>query len=286
MSEPSFWASWFVWRDALIVAAVAAAVLGYLGVWVALKRVVYVPLALSQVSSAGVVLSFWLCSLFDLHDAPALLDPAWFSLLFAAATAFLFARAERSGDNTTVIAYLAGSAAALLLGAFVRQDVHDVQSILFGSAVLVETIQIAYVGAAALAVVVLHLLLYRRFLFVSFDRDTAGAAGFAVYTYEVLLYLTFALMISVATRAVGALPAFGFTVFPALAGLRLASSMRQAVLAAVVVGVSSAAVGYYLSFVWELPTGATMVALAAFAYAAAALVGRGRRRWAGVPARQ
>jgi zinc transport system permease protein len=281
MSDTSFWQSSFVWRDAIIVSSIAAAVLAYLGVWVALKRVVYVPLALSQVSSVGVILAFWICGLFNLHDTPTLLDPAWTSILFASATALLFARPREQGDNVTVVAYLVCAAGTLLLGTFVRQDVHDVQGILFGSAVLVETVQITYVGVAAIAVAVVHLLCYRQFLFVSFDRDTAGVAGFAVYRYEVLLYVTFAVMISVATRAIGALPAFGFTVLPALAGLRWASSMRQAFLSAIIIGVLSASVGYYLSFIWELPTGPTMVGLAGVIYLASHLRPAGRAGRAG-----
>jgi zinc transport system permease protein len=113
-----------------------------------------------------------------------------------------------------------------------------------------------------------HLLRYRRFLFVSFDADTAAASGYSVYGNEVLLYVTFAVMISVATRAIGALPAFGFTVLPALAALTIASSMGRAFVLAIGIGVISAVVGYYLSFIWELPTGATMVGLAGAIYLA------------------
>lgn len=274
MDEVSFWNSAFMWRDAIIVSGIAAAVLSYLGVWVTLKRVVYVPLALSQVSSVGVVLSFWFCGLLDLHETPVILDPAWVSLAFAVATAFYFARPRDHGDTATVVAYLLAAAGALLVGVFVRQDVHDVESILFGSAVLVETIQIAYVGVAGLAIAILHVLFYRRFLFVSFDADTAAASRFPVYATEVVLYVTFAVMISVTTRAIGALPAFGFTVLPALAALNLSSSMRRAFGLAVIIGVVCALAGYYLSFVWELPTGASMVALAGVAFVITHFLGR------------
>jgi zinc transport system permease protein len=271
MDDVSFWESAFLWRDAIIVAALCAAVLSYLGVWVSLKRVVYVPLALSQVAGFGVVLSFWFCSALDLHDTPTPLAPESMSLVLATATAFYFARPKALSDHATVVAYLIASASALLMSTFVRQDVHDVQSVLFGNAVLVETVQIAYVGAAALAVAAVHLLRYRRFLFVSFDADTAAASGFSVYGNEVFMYVTFAVMISVATRAIGALPAFGFTALPALAALTVASSMRSAFFVSVGIGVICAVAGYYLSFVWELPTGATMVALAGGVYLVAHL---------------
>lgn len=60
MESVDFWVNWFVWRDAMLVSLLSAASLSYLGVWVVVKRVVYVPLALSQVSSVGVVFAYLL----------------------------------------------------------------------------------------------------------------------------------------------------------------------------------------------------------------------------------
>ncbi|MBN1606431.1 MAG: metal ABC transporter permease [Polyangiaceae bacterium] len=279
VEDASFWQSWFVWRDAMIVALVSAAALSYLGVWVALKKAVYVPLALSQVSSVGVVLAYLLSAWLGVspqgrHGPGLLLDPAWVSLVFALVTALWFASVREDATEQVVVAYLLSAAMVLILGGFVRQDLHDVQSVLFGSAVLVDTVQIAYVAAAALVTLLIHLAMHRRFLFVSFDADAAGAAGLRPFWVEVLLYASFALMISVATRAIGALPAFGLMVLPGLAGLRLGRSMRTAFSLAVLVGVAAAGFGYYASFVLGLPTGASMVTLAGAFYLGALAIRR------------
>ena len=265
-----FWESWFAWRDAMIVSLLGAAALAYLGVWVVLKRVVYVPLALAQVSSVGVVLAYLVGSWIGAHahDTHLLLDPAWMSLLVALATAFWFAHPREDSSLAIVSAYLIGGAAVLVLGGFVTQEISDVQTILFGNAVLVDTVQILYVGGAALLVAITHLLLHRRFLFVSFDPDAAGAAGLHPFRVEVALYASFALMISVTTRAIGALPAFGLMVLPAMNALRLARTLRAAFALAIALGVLAAALGYYLSFRLGFPTGAAMVGLAGLAYLA------------------
>lgn len=265
-----FWESWFAWRDAMIVSLLGAAALAYLGVWVVLKRVVYVPLALAQVSSVGVVLAYLVGSWIGAHahDTHLLLDPAWMSLLVALATAFWFAHPREDSSLAIVSAYLIGGAAVLVLGGFVTQEISDVQTILFGNAVLVDTVQILYVGGAALLVASTHLLLHRRFLFVSFDPDAAGAAGLHPFRVEVALYASFALMISVTTRAIGALPAFGLMVLPAMTALRLARNLRAAFALAIALGVLAAALGYYLSFRLGFPTGAAMVGLAGLAYLA------------------
>ncbi|GAB4298536.1 MAG: hypothetical protein Kow0090_13980 [Myxococcota bacterium] len=279
-----FWENISVWRDALICAVISAGALSFLGVWVALKRVLYVPLALSQISSLGVVLAFLLCEVLlpdDInsgsHLPSRLLDPFWLSLLFTVIVAFYFATAREEGAYAVVISYLAASALILILGGFIRQDLHEVETILFGSAVLVETIQILYVTLSAILVFVIHFLFYRKFLFASFDPDSAGAAKIPVARYEVLLYVTFAVMMSVATRAIGALPSFGLTILPALSALRLAKTLPQSFLIAIVAGTASAAFGYYLSWVFELSTGATMVALSAALYFSTLVVGKKTR---------
>jgi ABC-type Mn2+/Zn2+ transport system permease subunit len=223
------------------------------------------------VSAAGVVAAYLVATLAGIHPhcdtgCGIPVDPGWVALAFALGAAIPFARSQKDSAEAVVVAYLVSGALVLILGGFVRQDLHDVQRVLFGNAVLVDTVQIAYVGAAAILTFAIHRLFYARFLYVSFDPDAAGAAGIRRFGTEVLLYATFALMISVVTRAIGALPAFGLMVLPALTGLRFARSMRAAFAIAIAAGVLSAGVGYYASFALGLPTGAAMVALSGIFY--------------------
>lgn len=84
-------------------------------------------------------------------------------------------------------------------------------------------------------------------------------------------------MISMATRAIGALPAFGLMILPALTGLHLGRTMRRAFTVSMLIGAASAALGYYFSFIWELPTGACMVAVAGTVYLVGRLLKTGHR---------
>src|SRR5439155_25552128 len=82
----SFWSSYLLWRDPVIVAMLAAAVCAYCGVFIVLKRVVFVSAALSSMSGVGVACAFYLASVFGIapHAAPLWLDPRLFALVFAA----------------------------------------------------------------------------------------------------------------------------------------------------------------------------------------------------------
>ena len=281
MEEYGFLDSLFVWRDAMIVALISALVLGYLGVWVALKRVVFVPLALSQVSSFGLVLAAFLGGLLGHggghdHGVGIQWDAIVLSVLVSVLLGLWLARPQKKGSNAVVSAYLFASAGVLLVGNLVKDKLNDIQAVLFGSAVLVETHQIFIVGGAALLVALIHYLYYHRFLFVSFDADAAGATGMGVFSTEALLMSTFALMISVVTQAMGALPAFGLMVLPGMFALQLARSMRTAFVLASLSAMVSAGVGYYISFQFDTPTGATMVGLSAAMYVASLVLTKTR----------
>ena len=120
-------------------------------------------------------------------------------------------------------------------------------------------------GLTTAVVALLHLAYVRQFLFVSFDPETAAAMGMPVRRYNVALYFSAGLAIAVATRAVGALPVFALTVVPAAGGLLLFDRLGRVIVYAVATAVGATVLGYYLSFIWSLPTGATIVAAAALA---------------------
>jgi len=63
-------------------------------------------------------------------------------------------------------------------------------------------------------------------------------------------------------RAVGALPVFAFTVIPAAAALMITERMGKTIALSIFFGVIAASVGYYFSWVEQLPTGASMVIVA------------------------
>src|SRR5207245_884729 len=75
--------------------------------------------------------------------------------------------------------------------------------------------QIYALGAAGATAILAHALFFKELLFVSYDPETAMVQGVGIFRYELLLNVIVAIVISVATRAVGALPVFGFTVVPA-----------------------------------------------------------------------
>jgi zinc transport system permease protein len=284
MNDIGFFEAYFLWRNAMAAAVVAAALCGYLGVFIVLRRMAFVSAALSQVSGLGVALSFFVGSFFgmDPHSGlvPWYLSPVFFALLLSCAASLLLAlpgRGRRAHPETLVaLAYLTASAAVVLVLASPRivQEAHEVGELLFGSAVAVREQNLLALVVAALIVMVVHGALFKDFVYVSFDAQAAASVGYPVARLDAALNLTIAVAVAMTTRALGTLPVFAFLVLPAGAALLVARRLWSASVLAIGIALASAVLGYYLSFVYQLPTGPAMAALCALAWAPAALLRR------------
>jgi zinc transport system permease protein len=166
----------------------------------------------------------------------------------------------------------AGSGAlAIIVGARIAQEAHDIQAILFGTAVLVERGDLWAIVLAGGALMVLHLWWYRGISFASFDPVAARVQGLPVRWLNAFVLLSVGLMVGIAARALGALPVFALSTLPAMAALLLTRRLQAASLAATLIGAASGAAGYLMAFFYELPVGASQTAVAA-ALVALALV--------------
>jgi zinc transport system permease protein len=243
----------------------------FVGVYIVLKRVVFVSAAMSQMSGVGVALAFFLCSVVgvDPHQAPLWLHPLWYATAFAALGAALFSfnlnHRRLAGETVVGLGYLIAAASVILIlnSPRVTQEAHEVNDLLYGNAVVATPSQLAITGTAALIVALIHALFAKEFIFTVFDAEMARTLGIRTRGWSLLLFLTFAVAISVSTRAIGALPVFGFMVIPPAVALLLGNRLWSVFLIAMAVAAVSAFIGYFASFRWSLPTGASMVLVSA-----------------------
>lgn len=285
MSLSDFWSLFGI---SVAAALVAAALCGYLGFFVVLRRIAFVSAALGQISGLGVACGFlvgaWLG--WDPHEpTPLYLDPVMLAILFSAGAAALLgfvSRVQRTSPESTVaFAYLAASALALFVLAMpeIVQEAHEVGDLLFGNTVAVRREHLTELGIVAGVVLLSQVLLFKDLLFVSFDREMAQTLGLPVTVLDFFLHLSIGVSVTVCTRALGSLPVFSFLVLPAGAALLVSESVAGVLALSMVGAVLAAGVGFYLSVVKSWPTGPMMVLSAAAYWPFAALYRllRGRR---------
>ena len=250
-----------IYQDPVLCAVLAGLVLGPLGIFVVLRRAVFVTAAISQSAALGVALAL----LFEVQASLSVPPVAGAIVLALLTTAVLAARPERvhlPRETALGFAYVAASAAALLAGDRITQEAHDISAILFGTAVLVRPLDLGLVAAIGIAVVLALFLSYRGLVFAGFDAEGARVHGLPVQGLELLLWVLVALEVAVTTRALGALPVFALAVLPAMAALGLVERLKSAFFVAAVCGGAAGALGYLFAFFFEFPVGASQAAVA------------------------
>ena len=244
-----------LFREALYGALVIAVACSVIGVYVVLRRIVFVGATLAQISSAGIALALWLAGT-GLALGP-LLRPTVMSLLLTLGAVAVFAGGARGRippDATIGVTYAVAAAVGILLIAKASSgEAHDI--FLQGNILGITRGDTLVLIAVAVPVLLLHSLFYKELLFVSFDRETARTLGYDVRRWDLLLYLTLGVVIASAMQFAGVMLVFNFLVLPAVTGLLLSQHMRGVFFWSVTSAVVAAIVGFSLSVPFDLPSG-------------------------------
>lgn len=259
----------FLLRNALIGSIVVGIVCPLVGVYFVLRRMIFLGVALPQLSAAGVAFAFLLKSVTGAHQhgeagerALALVG----SLGFAFIGLLILAALERQGRETLEarigIAYAFAAAASLL---FVSADPYgeaEMTHLLRGD-IVTTTASNLHMLVVVLGLVAVVLFAFRKeLLLVSFDRDMAIVLGKSAALWDTLLYLLIGITISFGVMTAGPLVTFGFLVVPPLTARLVTRHMITFSTVAAGIGAATAFVGFYIAYRYDLPLGPTDVTLA------------------------
>jgi zinc transport system permease protein len=273
-----FLASAEIWRDALAAAAIAGGLCGFLGVYVVLRRTVFVSAALTQISTLGLVAALVAEEAFGAGVERASVQLTVATVFSVAGALLLGAASHRRipAEARVGVAWVLAGALVVIGSSRLVHAAHDLGGMVFGNAVAVSLADVAVLAVVAAICVAIHAAFAKEILFASFDGQTAAAMGMRTSRWNALLYFTLGLAIPASARVLGALPVFAFLTVPASISLLSGMGLRATFVAATVIGVLAGAGGYVASWFSQLPTGPTMV-VAAAVFGAPALLLRMRR---------
>lgn len=270
----------FPLRNSVFMSVLIGVACPMAGVYLVLRRLVFMGVALPQVSSCGIAAAF---ALHTWHIIPhieessenllAISGSTLFTVVAIVVLAFMERRGRGSVDGRLGTVYALAGAWSILLLVKNPFGEHGLLDRLKGELIAVSEGDLI-LTAATFGIVAAALVLFRKeFMLVSFDRDMATSLRKNVLGWDALLFLLIGLTISMSVLSVGPLVTFGFLLLPALTAHLLAGTMRQFALMASAIGGSVAFVGFLVSYKWDLPAGPTDVALLGFVYGTA-FVGR------------
>jgi zinc/manganese transport system substrate-binding protein len=236
---------------------------GLLGTWIVTRGLAFYSHAVATAAFPGLVLADGLG-----FSAPlgALAAAAVFAL-----TVERLAGARRGGyDSLTAIALVGALALGVILASDVFHSGANVETLLFGSVLLIGDGDLALAAGASAAAVCATLLLGRRWLATGFDPETARSIGLRSAFPEALLLGLIALSVVSALSAIGALLATALFVVPAATTRLLTRRLLLWQISSIVLAAVEGVAGVWLSVEANVPPGAAIAVLAGGVFTLAA----------------
>jgi ABC-type Mn2+/Zn2+ transport system permease subunit len=275
----------FLLRNSVYMSLLLGFVCPLVGVYLVIRRLIFMGVALPQVSSCGIAFAF---ALHGRGLIPHLEENSEHGLALAGAAIFtigtllilaFFERQQRGlAEGRIGTAYVLAGAWSILLLLTNPYGEHGLLERLQGKIISVANLDLLVTAALFLVVVTCLVLLKKELLLVSYDRDMALTLGKKVAFWDGLLFAMIGLTISLAVFSVGPAVTFGFLILPPLIARLFARTMKQLSTLASLIGGCSALAGFWIAYQWDLPVGPTDIALLGGIYAVAFAV----RKAAGV----
>ena len=252
----------FVQRG-LIEILILAVPAGLLGTWIVMRGLAFFSHAVGTAAFPGLVLA-------DGLGFAAPLGAFGAAIVFTIGNAAL-GRRGRDRDSVVALVLVACLAAGTILASDVFGSGANVETLLFGSLLLVDGGDIALAAVAAVATVVATALIGDRWLAQGFDPDGAGGSGWRRHGFDAALLTLIALAATAALTVVGALLVTALFVVPAATARLFTRRVLSWQLASVALVAAEGTVGLWLSVKTDAPPGATIACVAGALFAAVAL---------------
>jgi zinc/manganese transport system permease protein len=253
--------------NALKVSIIMGLLLSYLGVHVVGRGIVFVDLALGQISMLGVAVANYLEK-----------DVTLISILFTMVGAFLLSfikiKDKRLKQEAIIgIVYAFASAATVL---FISKSPHgeaDISEVLFGSVFTVTTEQILIMSIAFGIIGLAHAIFRKNFFRLTEKFENHEIEEIGVFNpWNFLFYLSIGLAIVLAVRTAGVIPVFSYLIIPPVSAIMLSRKKGMLVIISMAIAVAGSLFGLFFSTHFDFPAGSSVVAVLGVLFGIAALI--------------
>ena len=254
-------------RSALSAGLAASVLCGIIGIYVILNKIVFISDGIAHAAFGGIGLGYFLG-----------FDPLAFGILSAVVTAIgigtVSSRSKVSEDTAIGVFLATGMAIGVMLMSMSRGYSKDLFGFLFGNILAVTWSDVAVILALTLVVLVLFALLYKEFLILSFDPIYGEAVGLPVRRLRLLLLCMVAFSVVVLIKIVGIIMVIALLTIPGTISRQHFKGLPAIMAGSIFCGAVFVTAGLFISYQLDVPSGATIILIAAVAFFISALTSR------------
>lgn len=261
-------------QNAILAAFLGGIACSIVGVFVVTMHLSFIGICMSHAAFAGALFGLWvgfnpiLCALLSCLLAAAIVGP-------------LADRGELNPDTSIGVVFTIMMGLAFLFIGLMTGPKSEALNLLWGSILTIGHQDLVFLSIIAALVVGLVVFFYKEIQAVIFHREIALAVGIpaSLFFYS-LLFLSGA-TITASLQSIGGLLIFALIINPAAAAYQLTYSLKKMFLLSALFGVFSGWIGLWISYLFDLPSGATIVIISAVIFGVAILFSPKRKvkRW-------
>lgn len=260
-------------QRALLAGTLIAALCSVLGVFLVLRRLSLIGDGLAHVTFGSVALAL----LFRFQSVFTSIAAIPVVLVSAVGILKIAKKARIYGDAAIGIVSSLGIACGIMLASLAGGFNVDLFSYLFGNILSISSEELIVTAVLFVVVLLTVALLYNDLFAITFDEELAATSGIRVERANNILVLLTALTVVLAMKVVGIMLISALLILPAVSALQLARGFRTAIILSVCLGIVSVVGGIFVSFLLNLPTGATIIICNFFLFLLSSLFKRLRR---------
>jgi zinc transport system permease protein len=246
-------------RNALAAGVAAAVLCGVIGIYVILNKIVFISDGIAHAAFGGIGLGYFLG-----------LDPLAFGIVSALVTAVgigLVSARSRVSEDTAIGVFLAtGMALGIIFMSLSKGYAKDLYGYLFGNILAVTLEDVILILAITVSFLVVVFLLYKEFLILSFDPVYGEAIGLPVKRLRLLLLCMVAFSVVVLIKIVGIIMVIALLTLPGAISRQHMKSLPAIMAVSVLLGAVFVTFGLVVSYLLDVPSGATIILIAAAAF--------------------
>lgn len=246
-------------RNALMAGLLVSIACGIIGTFVVLNRIVFISGGIAHAAYGGVGLGYFL-------GFSPVLGAVGFSLIAALGMGLVQRHTRQRADTLIGVLWAFGMAVGIILIDLTPGYKADLFSYLFGSILAVPTGDLWLMLILNLVIITIVTLFYKELQALSFDETYATVANVPVGILALVLIALIALTVVMMMRVVGLIMVIALLSIPAAIAGNLVRDMRAMMGLAVALGMLFTTSGLWLSYHFNLTSGATIILVSSVAF--------------------
>lgn len=252
---------------AMIVGILVALCCALLGVSLVLKRYSMIGDGLAHVAfgTLSIALAFNIA-------------PLYISIPVIILSAFILLRISENskikGDAAIAIISTVSIAIGVITVSITKGMNTDLYSYMFGSILAMGKSDVILSVILSICVLGIFVLFYNKIFAVTFDEKFAKATGTKVGVFNMMIATLTAITIVIGMRIMGTMLISSLIIFPSLTAMRICKTFKSVVVTSAIVSVICVFFGITISYVYAIPTGASIVVANAIMFVLFAVGGK------------